>query len=177
MNFKIVVCGAMALLATALLAQTNKRQRESARPPSEAAALRLVPLNVKTGLWQLTRTMTWTGLPPQFAAAMNNGHALQYKSCVKAKDLNSNPWADGSGDICTWKALHSNGTDMELHGRSCQLGKEYGLTAEILGKIHVIDSEDGTGSFDVTLTGNGQTMHGHASYTGKWIGATCPARD
>ncbi|MBZ5722709.1 MAG: DUF3617 domain-containing protein [Acidobacteriia bacterium] len=133
------------------------------------------PLNVKTGLWQMSETVTWTGLPPQLASAMKNGQTIKYKSCVKAKDLNTNPWADGSEEKCVWTVLNSTGTDMEVRGTSCNLGKDFGMTAEVHGKIHVLDSENGTGSFAVTLTGNGQTMNGHALYTGKWVGASCPA--
>jgi hypothetical protein len=140
-----------------------------------SAAGNVQPLNVKTGLWQMNQTMTWTGLPPQLAAAMKNGRTLNYKSCVKAKDLNSNPFADGSGQKCTWTVLNSTGTDMEVKGTSCDMGKEYGMTSEVHGKIHVVDSENGTGTFDIALTGNGQTMNGHASYTGKWMSARCPA--
>jgi len=139
-----------------------------------SAAGNMQPLNVKTGLWQMTETVTWTGLPPQMASAMNNGRTIKYKSCVKTKDLSSNPWADGSGEKCAWTVLNSTGTDMEVRGTSCNLGKDYGMTAEVHGKVHVLDSENGTGSFAVTLTGNGQTMNGDASYTGKWIGASCP---
>lgn len=141
-----------------------------------AAADNLLPLKVKTGLWQMTQTVSWTGLPPQTAALMKQmSPTITYKSCVKPKDLSSNPWADGSRDKCVWKALNSTGTDMDVQATSCNMGKEYGLTADIHGKIHVIDSEHGTGSMEVTLTGNGQTMHGHATYTGNWIGPTCPA--
>jgi hypothetical protein len=50
------------------------------------------------------------------------------------------------------------------------------MAAEIHGQIHVMDSENGTGSMTVTLTGNGQTMHGLAKYAGKWISASCPAQ-
>ena len=55
------------------------------------------PLNVKTGLWQMTEIITWTGLPPQYAAMMKNGQPRTYKSCVKEKDLSSNPWAGRIG--------------------------------------------------------------------------------
>jgi hypothetical protein len=55
------------------------------------------------------------------------------------------------------------------------MGKNMGMTAEAHGTIHVLDSENGTGSFAIVLTGNGQTMNGHASYTGKWVAASCPA--
>jgi Protein of unknown function (DUF3617) len=138
-----------------------------------AATGKVQPLKVKTGVWQMTQTVTWTGLPPQMAAM--NGHTTKYKSCVMAKDLDSNPWEDGTDDKCTWTVLNSTGTDMEVKGTSCEAGKEYGMTAEIHGKIHIQDSENGTGTMEITMTGNGQTMHGHATYTGKWIGATCPA--
>jgi len=140
-----------------------------------AAAADFHPLKVKTGLWQMTETVTWTGLPPQLAAAMRNGNTLKYKTCVKTTDLNTNPWTGGSGEKCVWTVLSSTGTDMEIKGTSCDLGKDYGMTSEVHGKIHVLDSENGTGSFAVSLTGNGQKMDGHASYTGKWIGPSCPA--
>jgi hypothetical protein len=135
----------------------------------------LKPLNVKTGLWQMTKTVTWTGLPPQIAATMKNGQPIHYKSCVKEKDLSTNPWAEGSHQTCVWTVLNSTGSDMEVRGASCDLGKEYGMTAEVHGKIHALDRESGTGSFAITLTGNGQTMKGNASYTGKWVSQNCPA--
>ncbi len=143
-----------------------------------AAAGDIQPLKVKTGLWQMTETVKWTGLPPQMAAMMKSAPPTRtYKSCVRAKDLSTNPWADGSGDKCTWTVLNSNGSDMEVQGTSCDLGKDFGMKADVHGKIHAVDSENGTGSMEVTLTGNGQTMNGHASYTGKWIGESCPAAE
>lgn len=140
-----------------------------------AAAGNVQPLNVKTGLWEMTETITWTGLPPQLAPVMQNGKTIKRRSCVKAQNLTSNPWAEGSGEKCAWTVLNSTGTDMEVRGTSCNLGTPNGMAAEANGTIHVVDSENGTGSFAVTLTGNGQTMHGHAQYTGKWIGPSCPA--
>jgi len=127
------------------------------------------PLNAKTGLWQITQTTTWTGLPPQYAAAMKNGQPKSYTSCIKAKDLSSNPWAE-PGSHCAWTVLKSNGTDMETRG-SCQ--QDDGTTADAHATIHLSDSEHGTGNVDLTLANNGQTMKGHATYTGKWLGATC----
>ncbi len=131
------------------------------------------PLNVKTGLWQMTEIITWTGLPPQMAAMMKNGQPVKYKSCVKEKDLSSNPWGNGSRENCDWTVVKSSSTDMEVRGTSCQMGN-WG-TAEAHGTIHVSDSENGTGSFEIVVTGNGQTLNGHATYTGKWMAASCPA--
>jgi hypothetical protein len=69
--------------------------------------------------------------------------------------------------------LSSTGTDMELQGTSCDLGKDFGMSAQVHGKIHIVDPTHGTGTFDITLTGNGQTITGHTSYTGKWVQASC----
>lgn len=142
-----------------------------------AAAGKIEPLKAKTGLWQMTRTANWTlppQLPPQYAAIFQSGVPRHYKWCVKQKDLTSNPWGDAD-QKCTWTVLRSTGTDMNIQG-SC-LSNESGMpmTAEGQGKIHMVDSENGTGSEDFTLTQNGMTLKGHFSYTGKWIGATCPA--
>lgn len=140
-----------------------------------AVAATIHRLNVKTGAWQLTVTTTWTGLPPQLNAEMANGRAHSYQACVRPEDLRTNPWSEGSDEKCKWTVLRSTGTDMEVRGTSCGIGSEYGMTAEVHGRIHVLDSEDGTGSFDITMTGNGQTVSGHAAYTGKWVGPSCHA--
>jgi len=138
-----------------------------------AVAATFHPLNVKTGLWQLTVTTTWTGLPPPLNAQMANTRTHSYQTCVRPRDLSTNPWSEGSGQNCKWTVVRSTDTDMEVRGTSCDIGNEYGMSSEIHGRIHVLDSENGTGSFDITMTGNGQTVTGHAAYTGKWVGASC----
>jgi len=140
-----------------------------------AATDSLRPLNVKTGLWQITETVTWTEMPQQYAAMMKNVRPLTYKSCVKPKNLNTNPWAEGSGEKCNWTAMKSNGTDMDVQGTSCRFGDQNPMLADVHGTIHVVDSENGTGTFAITMTGNGQTFKGHATYTGKWMSSTCPS--
>jgi len=172
---RLIVLGAVCFSATMLLAQTQTRENSRTVERQKSVTPVLVPLNVKTGLWQMTETIKWINVPPEMAAIMNNRQPITYKSCVRPNHLNSNPWANGSHDNCTWTALKSTGTDMEVQATGCQLGENYGMIAEAHGTIHVMDSEDGTGSMDVTLTGNGRTMNGHASYKGMWIGATCPA--
>jgi len=160
---RIITALALLLICGSSFAQTSATSRN------------VQPLNVKPGLWQITKTMTWTGVPPQYASVMKNRLSTKYNSCVKAKDLTTNPWTNGSDEHCVWSVLNSTGTDMELQGSSCNLGKEYGMTTEVHGKLHVVDPGYGTGSLAITVTGNGETMNGNAQYTGKWIGASCPA--
>jgi Protein of unknown function (DUF3617) len=173
----ICLAGVAAFAAVGRGAQTQSHKPEQAASATQTKAkAALLPLNVSTGLWEMTQTVTWTGLPPQFAAALTNGMPMHYKSCVKQADLIKNPWANGSGagDRCSWTVLSSTGTDMQVQG-TCSPGNGDGMSMQMHGKIHAIDSENGTGSVDVTLTGNGMNAKGHATYTGKWIAATCPA--
>jgi hypothetical protein len=134
----------------------------------------LQPLNVKTGLWLITKAVTWTNLPPQMAYMMRAPQQMTYNSCVTAQNLTSNPWAEGSGDRCVWTVLNSTGTDMEVQATGCSLGN--GMTAQVHGHIHILDSQDGTGSMTLAVNaGSGQTFNGQATYTGKWVNSTCPA--
>ena len=138
-----------------------------------AATEKLQPLNAKTGLWQTTLTVKYTGLPPQMAEGMKP--AMTYKSCVKpndVKDLTSNPWMSGL-KCSSWSVLKSAGTDLEVQGNACDMG--HGLIASGHGNLHLQDSEHLTEVIDYTLTGSGLAVQGHAISTSKWIGATCPA--
>jgi hypothetical protein len=141
-----------------------------------AAAVQFQPLNVNTGLWHITKAVTWTSLPPQMAAMMRAApKTISYNSCVTAQSLSSNPWANGSGDTCTWTVLTSTSTDMEVQGAGCNFGDGSGMTGTVHGTIHIVDPQHGTGSMAISLSGNGQSMQGTASYTGQWVSATCPA--
>jgi hypothetical protein len=139
-----------------------------------AVSQSLQPLKASTGLWQMTETIAWTGLPPELAAMMGTGRTHNYTTCVRPEDLRSNPWAEGSNEKCKWTVVSATATDMEVKGAGCDTGMA-GMSAEVHGKIHLTDAKNGTGSFDISMSANGQTVMGHASYTGKWTGATCPA--
>ena len=128
------------------------------------------PLNARTGLWQMSETTTWTGLPPEMANMMESGRTHSYTSCVKPQDLTSNPWQEGSKEKCTWTVLSSTATDMDLKGTGCSIGMQ-GETVDVHGKIHLTDPKNGTGSFDFSMSG--QNVQGHAAYTGRWLAAAC----
>lgn len=165
-----------ASLAFAGAQEQSKKQVQEA--PNSKVKLAFIPLKAALGLWQITQTVNWTGLPPQMAAMMQQMSPTNtYKSCVKKKDLSTNPWAEGSHEKCVWTALSSTATDMDVQATSCKFGNNdrYPTTANLHGHITMSDSEHGIGHFDVDMNAMGQTMHGHATYTGTWIAATCPA--
>jgi Protein of unknown function (DUF3617) len=121
------------------------------------------PLNVKPGLWHVTGTNQFMGNPVK----------TDYKKCITAKDLNSNPWTNGPDEKCDWTVVAATGSDIEVKGTSCEAGKEYGMTTNVDLKLHAVDTENVKASLQGTSTGNGQTMNLTGSFTGKWMGSTC----
>ena len=127
------------------------------------------PLNIKTGLWQVTETWTATGLPNGMSIPP---HTTTYKNCITAKDLATNPFNDREAK-CSWTVLNSSATDMELKGTGCALGRNDDMKANVHLKLHVVDPEHVTGSGEWTGTGNGQSISGSASGSGKLVSASC----
>jgi hypothetical protein len=156
---------------------------------SAALTAQLQPLNVKTGLWQVTEVSTVTAaIPPELQARLSQlppatraqlqsrfegtPHTTTYNTCVTPADLAKLPF-QGPNEKCNWTTLTSTGSDMEVHGTACQAaGNNDGTRAEADVRIHVISSENATGSVQITVTGN-QTMNSSATFTGTWRGATC----
>jgi hypothetical protein len=84
----------------------------------------------------MTETITWTDYPPQMAAMMQAAsRTMTYSSCVTAKDLNTNSWANGSDDKCTWTVLNSASSEMEVKGTGCDFGKNSGMMADVHGQM------------------------------------------
>ena len=123
------------------------------------------PLDVKPGLWHVTGTNQVMGNPVK----------TDYKKCIKAKDLNTNPWVNGPEEKCAWTVVTSTSSDIEIKGASCELGKEMGMDTNIDLKMHALDNENVKATLDGTSTGNGRTMNMSGTFTGKWMGANCPA--
>jgi hypothetical protein len=142
---KMILPGAVLLSAIVLLAAS------------------LEPLNVKTGLWQVTMTSTINGLPKP--------NTSTYKSCVKKEDLNKYPFTDPKGK-CTWTVLSSTGSKMDASGTCMPEGQG---KIDFSMRLEALDSENVKGTGQLTANGPGGTMNGNYSATAKWIGATCPA--
>ena len=125
------------------------------------AADSVQPLNVKTGLWQVTMTTTIQG--------MGRPQSHTYKSCVTKENINQYPFADPDNN-CKYKIQTSTGTHMEVSG-SCmppQAGK-----ADFRIQLDVLDSEDVKGTGELTFAGPDGQMHGEYSGKGKWLSANC----
>jgi hypothetical protein len=128
------------------------------------SAAALTPLNVKTGLWQVTMTSKVSSLPAPNTAT--------YQSCVKKEDLDKYPFTDPK-DNCNWKVLTSTGSEMEATGM-CKPEGMGNLSFNM--KLVAADSENVKGTGQLTADGPAGNLTGTYSGTAKWIGATCPAK-
>lgn len=161
----------LGIVASVLVARSqSERSAENLRSD-------ITPLNMKSGLWQTTMTGQYSGLPAQYAQAMNRN--TSYKNCVKPEDLIRNEWARGlAGLKCsTLTVLKSTGTDMEVEAKGCDAGR--GMLAEGQGKFHLANSGSLTGTMDVTFSGStpfggNSPVQMHAVYTSNWVGPSCP---
>lgn len=162
----IFVVSCASILAAALLAGTEQR------------------LNVKTGVWQVEYNVKYSGLPPQMQAMVDQMNAQQrtamglgapktFKTCVTAKNLNT-PWSEGDNN-CRWTVVKATDSDLEVHGAACKAGKSQGSDSEVNIKIHAVDSEHVRATMHGTASENGMNATLDGNYTGKWLGATCPA--
>ncbi|MBV9608359.1 MAG: DUF3617 family protein [Acidobacteria bacterium] len=130
---------------------------------------KIQPLNVKPGQWQVTETFSATGLP---SGMRNQPHTITYTNCVTQKDLSTNPFNDRE-QKCSWTVMNSTGSDMEVKGTGCAIE---GMTADVHLKLHAVDSEHVKGSGEWTANGNGMSISGNATGSGKWMGATCSSQ-
>lgn len=166
MRKAILVVSCLAICAALLFAATEQ------------------PLNVKPGLWQVERTVTYHGLPPQYQAMLDRLTPEQkaasgidvphpFKTCRTEKQINTS-WVQGDNN-CKWTVLKSTSTELEVHGTSCRLGRNEGQSTSVDVNIHVLDPEHLRGDIHGTETGNGINATLDGTYTAKWLGATCPA--
>jgi Protein of unknown function (DUF3617) len=127
------------------------------------AAASLTPLDIKTGLWQVTMTSKMDAFPAP--------NTSTYNSCISREDLNKYPFTDPEAH-CTWNVVSSTGSEMEANG-TC--------TPEDLGQVAfemhlaVLDTENVSGTGQLTANGPAGVMKGSYKGSAKWIGATCPA--
>jgi hypothetical protein len=183
---KLIVVSAICVFAMVFLAQAQSNK-------STAQAVKMTPMNVKTGLWQSTSTITVKGslgLSPEVLAKMTPEQKTRYeaamqaqagghtrtitdKNCLTQKDLTRDPFAQKNSDEnihCHGTLLNSTSFDIVLQ-EACS-GE---ATMKYTMKIHAVAPEHVVGTGEGTATMNGHTMNSSVKFDAKWIGAACPA--
>jgi hypothetical protein len=170
---KLIGFAAVCAIATAVLsAQTHQKnnRNDGDRATASPSALKITPLNVKTGLWQSTTTFAISGGQLGNAARPNTE---THKGCLTQQDLRKDPFAAKSmADMkCHEDLIRSTGSDAEVQV-SCTDGTNSGAFHIA---IHAGDQEHVSGNGQGTATFFGQTMNSNVKFQSRWLQATCPA--
>ena len=173
---KMLILAGLGIVATALLAQSK-----------------ITPMNIKTGLWESTNTVTISGalgIPPDMAAkltpeqrarveaamsqsALAKPQTTTHKGCLKQEDLTKDPFANKNMENmkCHENLLRSTGSDAEVDV-SCE-GPDGAFKYHMM--LHATDQQHVTGTGHGTASMGGRTMTSDVKFESKWIQATCPA--
>ncbi|HET9785271.1 MAG TPA: DUF3617 family protein [Terriglobales bacterium] len=160
---------------------------------TQSASAPVVPMNVKTGLWENHSTLTVSGglgLPPEVLAKMTPEQRARYtaalgagqrthdnveKGCLTKEDLTQDPTkmlnpGGGEGVTCHGDVITSTATDLEVHSVCTGAAQ-----SDMRIKVHAVDQEHVTGEGAGSATMNGHTMQTAYKFDSHWLGATCPA--
>jgi hypothetical protein len=154
------------------------------------AAQKIEPLNVKFGLWDMSNTVTVTGMPsvpPEALARMSPeqrarveermknyaggpGRSHTYKSCFTKKKLDEGMGFDDQKQQCKRKVISSSSTQLEMQVE-CVVEN---AKASGGGKIEAQNPETVKGHMHMTIaTPSGGNMESDVLIAGKWISADC----
>jgi hypothetical protein len=157
------------------------------------AADKIVPPNIKTGLWEITENHNLTGMPPmpaippealarmspeqraQFEAHMKDSFSggpktTTRKYCVTKEKLEKDRlFSDDNNKECTRTILNSSSTMTEVKIQC----KEKDMTTDGTFKFEALSPENVRGAARMITVGNGRTMHMDFDFTSKYLGAAC----
>ena len=153
----------------------------------DAPAAKLQPLNIKTGLWENTRTIKRTGQMPIPAEMLNrltpeqrakmeermkanpSAHESTQteKHCVTKEDLEKNRLK--LADECTTTVVSSTSTNVKAK-TVCEI---QGMHSTGNLELTASDPEHLTGSYTANISADGHTMNIEGAWTSKWLGSSC----
>ena len=120
------------------------------------------PLNVRTGLWQVTLTTKISALP--------SPTTTNYETCVDKEDLNKYPFTDPE-EKCSSTVLTSTGSAMKAHGTCSPEGD--GTKYDFRLQLKALDAKHVEAKGKLAISSQGVSMDGDYLAKAKWISATC----
>ena len=142
------------------------------------------PLNVKTGLWELTSTTAVSGTPPVdtskmtpeqkagFEAAMKARQAKGpstrvIKSCMTKEKLEREPFKEAAKASCTDTVISSTGT----HWHAKRVCTQPSSVGEFM--LEVLSPERIKETVQMNQGDDKHAMTVHVSIAGQWLGSNC----
>jgi hypothetical protein len=156
------------------------------------AADKFQPLNVKTGLWEITLKITTAGQMPissellaklspeqrtrleeRMKVRQSQGdktNTRTYKSCLTKEKLANDPFSD-TNKGCTRTLLSSTSSKAEVR-LNCVHG-DVKTTGSVLIEALNTENVKATGHMVSAGGGGGNTFNSDTNFTSKWIGSSC----
>jgi len=155
------------------------------------AADKIVPPNIKIGLWEITETHAMTGMPPmtippealaqmppeqraKIEAQMKNAlsgtpKTTTRKNCMTKEKLEKDTLFDENRQQCTRTVLSSTSTttEMKIH---CA---ENDMTSDGTVKFQALSQESVKGTVRMVMTGHDRTMNMNVDFVSKYLGPIC----
>lgn len=142
------------------------------------------PLDVKTGLWEVTTTTAMSGMPPidyssmppeqraRIEAAMKAREAMGArvnvrKSCVTREKLAKEPFQDEGNESCTHTVISSTRTRWQAKLHCTQPKRDGEFRMETLSRERI------KGTVQMNASDDKHAMAVRVSITGKWLGSAC----
>ncbi len=177
----------MLIWTAAVWAHTQKSTAEARKAADAHSRVKYQPLNIKPGLWERTFTLNRAGklpIPPGMldtltpeqrarlqarmdASSGSNANTSTEKICITKEQI-EHP-VNFSDKECTWTILESTGT--RAKGKvSCSAS---GMTMAGTGDFQAPDQEHMNGTAHMTSVGGANKMTTDATFTSKWLSASC----
>jgi hypothetical protein len=156
------------------------------------AADKIVPPNIKIGLWEITETHNMTGMPsmptipPEALAQMTPEQRAQVeaqmksslgggqkpttrKYCVTKEKLEKDSVFGEERNECTRTVLSSSSTSTEVKIQC----KEKDMTSDGTFKFVALTPESVKGTMRMVMTGQGRNMNMNLDFISKYLGTEC----
>jgi hypothetical protein len=151
------------------------------------AADKVQPMDVKVGLWEVTKTTAISGqipagllekLTPEQRAKLEErmnarsgqpGKPITYKTCVTQEQIDKGYSFAEDRNLCTSTVVSSTRSKEELRLQCTQNGMK------LDGKAHLeaIDSENVKAQTEFTGTDGARNINSNSNFTAKWISPDC----
>lgn len=153
------------------------------------AADRVQPLDIKTGLWEITTTNLMSGMPPippETLARMTPEQRARFeesmkatmsgkpktttrKDCVTREKLNKDYLFGEERKQCTRTVITASSSKTEMK-MQCQ---EENMKMDGTVRMEVLSSEQVKGTVKMMATGSGRTMNVDVDFNARYLGPVC----
>jgi len=151
-------------------------------------AQELLPLDVKTGLWEVTHTSQTGGMPPLpsqlrltpeqrakieeawKANAAERAKPQITKTCITKEKLTKETPFGENQPSCKRTVLTSTSSKLEVQE---QCPEANGMKMNLTFRVEAVNSENIKGVIEAAMSGGSRAMNTTSNITGRWVSPVC----